>query len=96
MELEEKRTLRHEFINSFLCQICHPKSEKFNLISDRAKFFMDGVLLLTRHHKYNFASPADFCRLETGSSPRVRGTLEDDWTRQVFNRFIPACAGNTP
>ena len=34
-------------------------------------------------------------RADTGSSPRVRGTLR--WLQQFiwFNRFIPACAGNT-
>ena len=32
----------------------------------------------------------------SGSSPRVRGTLPLDGARQCGERFIPACAGNTP
>ena len=32
---------------------------------------------------------------DTGSSPRVRGTLRRCWRRCAFRRFIPACAGNS-
>jgi len=31
---------------------------------------------------------------QTGSSPRVRGTLRHDLDCTVGDRFIPACAGN--
>ena len=31
-----------------------------------------------------------------GSSPRVRGTQILSFSTEYFNRFIPACAGNTP
>ena len=32
----------------------------------------------------------------SGSSPRVRGTLRDDYQTRMCHRFIPACAGNMP
>ncbi len=34
--------------------------------------------------------------LGAGSSPRVRGTRGSGYSRRIENRFIPACAGNTP
>ena len=33
---------------------------------------------------------------QSGSSPRVRGTLISQIVRPLLSRFIPACAGNTP
>ena len=33
--------------------------------------------------------------LDDGSSPRVRGTRRGVFAEQAFERFIPACAGNS-
>ncbi len=39
--------------------------------------------------------PATFCSIQTGSSPRVRGTREDSQSLRSAGGIIPACAGNT-
>ena len=40
-------------------------------------------------------SPASKQSTVLGSSPRVRGTPNEDDPENMFSRFIPACAGNT-
>ena len=44
----------------------------------------------------NASSAALTDRIDFGSSPRVRGTLDDSSTSRCDKRFIPACAGNAP
>jgi len=79
---------RREFLVSRFIPACAGNTPK-----PRARWMIWPVHPRVRgeHHGYRMKSHS-----LTGSSPRARGTLMDETGANKQERFIPACAGNTP